>query len=248
MVVDINRINTVCCRMRNLSNRSNALNMPVSAADVTNICEGLLLIAKDIEQEQLVLSNQLMDIKNNLFREVLVNWNTICIYINPFAFGKGIEVLDILLAQNFNRQSDWWQLIHPRIAQVSKKLFLDGSYANAACDAYIEINDRVKRLFRAIKPEEKVPDGDAAMKTVFSANAPLIEFCDRSTDSGSNTQKGFMEMLAGAMSALRNPKAHANITISQDDAMRRLIFASMLMYKIDEAVLYTKIAEPSKTL
>jgi len=188
--------------------------MPVSAADVTNIREGLLLIAKDIEQEQLVLSNQLMDIKNNLFREVSVNWNTICIYINPFAFGQGIKVLDILLAQNFNRQGDWWQLIHPRIAQVSKKLFLDGSYANAACDAYIEINDRVKRLFRTINPGEKVPDGDAAMKTVLSANTPLIEFCDRSADSGANIQKGFMEMLAGAMSALRNPKAHANITIS----------------------------------
>ena len=88
-----------------------------------------------------------------------------------------------------------------------------------------------------------MPDGDAAMKNVFSANTPLIEFCDRSTDSGANTQKGFMEMLAGAMSALRNPKAHANITIDWDDAMRRLIFASMLMYKIDEAVSYSKIAE-----
>ena len=59
-------------------------------------------------------------------------------------------------------------------------------------------------------------------------------------------QKGFMEMLAGAMSALRNPKAHANIPIEQEDAMRRLIFASMLMYKIDEAVLYSKIIEPLK--
>ena len=38
-----------------------------------------------------------------------------------------------------------------------------------------------------------MPDGDAAMKTVFSTNTPLIEFCDRSTDSGANTQKGFME-------------------------------------------------------
>ena len=155
--------------------------------------------------------------------------------------------MDILLAQNFSRQDDWWQLIHPEITRASKKLFLDGSYANAACDAYIEINDRVKRLFQVIKPGEKVPDGDTAMKTVFSANSPLIEFCDRSTDSGANTQKGFMEMLAGAMSALRNPKAHANITIDREDAMHRLIFASMLMYKIDEAVCYSKIVEPPKT-
>ena len=247
MNVDINRINTVCCWMRNLSNQPNILNMPVSTADVTNIREGILIIAKDIEREQPVLSNQLMTIKNGLFREVPVNWNIVHIYINPFVFGRGIEVLDILLAQNSSRQDDWWQLIHPKITQASKKLFLDGSYANAACDAYIEINDRVKRLFQAIKPGEKVPDGDAAMKTVFSANAPLVEFCDRSTDSGANTQKGFMEMLAGAMSALRNPKAHANITIDREDAMRRLIFASMLMYKIDEAVCYSKIVEPPKT-
>lgn len=123
---------------------------------------------------------------------------------------------------------------------------MDGGYANAACDAFIEVNDRVKRLFKSIKPGEKVPDGDIAMKTVFSVNTPLIEFCDRSDGSGANTQKGFMEMLAGAMSALRNPKAHANITIDREDAMRRLIFASMLMYKIDEAVLYSKITETSK--
>ena len=54
-------------------------------------------------------------------------------------------------------------------------------------------------------------------------------------------------MLAGAMSALRNPKAHANIQIGKDDAMRRLILASMLMYKIDEAVKHSKITETSST-
>ena len=247
MNVDINRINTVCCWMRNLSNQPNILNMPVSTADVTNIREGLLIIAKDIEREQPLLSNQLMTIKNKLFREVPASWNTIHIHINPFAFGQGIEVLDILLAQNFNSQDDWCHLIHPRIAQVSKKLYFDGSYANAACDAFIEVNDRVKRLFQVIRPGESLPDGDAAMKRVFSTNNPMIEFCDRSSDSGANTQKGFMEMLAGAMSALRNPKAHANIQIGQEDAMRRLIFASMLMYKIDEAVLYSKIMEPIKS-
>lgn len=247
MNVDINKINTVCCWMRNLSNQPNILNMPVSTSDVTNIREGLLVVAKDIEREQPFLSNQLMTIKNRLFREVPASWNTIHIYINPFAFGQGIEVLDILLAQNFNRQDNWCHLIHPRIAQVSKKLYFDGSYANAACDAFIEINDRVKRLFQVVKPGEDIPDGDAAMKRVFSTKNPLIEFCDRSTDSGANTQKGFMEMLAGAMSALRNPKAHANIQIERDDAMRCLIFASMLMYKIDEAVLYSKIIEPLKS-
>ena len=244
--MDINRINTVCCWMRNLANRPDAVNAPVCNADVTCIREGLLLIAKDIERTKPFLSKQLMCIKDNLFREVRQTLAIAYILINPFAFGQAIEVLDILRTQNFDTEDNWWHLIHPRIEKVSKKLFLDGSYANSACDAYIEINDRVKKLFQVLRPNEKIPDGDAAMKMVFSANTPLVEFCNRSTDSGSNTQKGFMEMLAGAMSALRNPKAHANITINRDDAMRRLMFASMLMYKIDEAVLYSRIIELSE--
>ena len=50
-------------------------------------------------------------------------------------------------------------------------------------------------------------------------------------------------MFAGAMDALRNPKSHQNIIIAKEDAMRRLIFASMLMYKIDELVAHTSTNE-----
>jgi hypothetical protein len=52
-----------------------------------------------------------------------------------------------------------------------------------------------------------------------------------------------MFMLQGAMAALRNPKAHENIALNKDEAFRRLMFASMLMYKIDEGVAYSQIEE-----
>jgi len=95
-----------------------------------------------------------------------------------------------------------------------------------------------------VNPGSKVPDGDTAMTTVFSTNNPLIEFCDRSTETGYNKQKGYMQMLAGAMSALRNPKAHSNSEIlSAEEAYRRLTTASMLMYAIDDALKYSKIKE-----
>ena len=46
------------------------------------------------------------------------------------------------------------------------------------------------------------------------------------------------------MSALRNPKAHTNtIVVTKEECMRRLMFASMLMYKIDEAVEHSGISE-----
>ena len=244
--MDINRIQEVSSCLRNLGNRPNALSTPVSNREVVNIREGLLLIIKDIESEYPVFSKQLIRVKERLFNENYISWNTMVILINPFMIGQAIGILDVLKEQCVSRQTDLWGLIHPEIRRVSEKLYLDGSYANAACDAFIEINGRVKKLFRKLRPDEKVPDGDAAMKTVFSTNTPLIEFCDRSTESGFNIQKGFMEMLAGAMSALRNPKAHANIVIKRDDAMRYLIFASMLMYKIDDAVSYSKIVEASE--
>ncbi len=160
--------------------------------------------------------------------------------VDPFVFG---EVLEILSTLNNIHIFDYWSLVHPKISEVSKSLYLDGYYANAAEDAFIEINSRVKELFKIITQNDKVPDGDTAMTTVFSTNNPLVEFCDNSTETGKNVQKGFMQMLAGAMSALRNPKAHENIKLSADDAMRRLMFASMLMFKIDEAVEYSNIQE-----
>ncbi len=71
-----------------------------------------------------------------------------------------------------------------------KKVFDDGYYVNAAGDAFIEINDRVKKIFKNINPlATKVPDGDTAMTTVFSFNNPLLKVCDISTDSGQNEQK-----------------------------------------------------------
>lgn len=59
---------------------------------------------------------------------------------------------------------------------------------------------------------------------------------DTSTDTGENVQRGFMDMFAGAAAALRNPKAHENDFITAENAARQLMFASMLMYELDEAL------------
>lgn len=63
---------------------------------------------------------------------------------------------------------------------------------------------------------------------------PVIEAADWSTQTGKDIHMGTRFLFAGAMAALRNPKSHENNAIEKDDAMRRLIFASMLMFQIDE--------------
>lgn len=62
----------------------------------------------------------------------------------------------------------------------------------------------------------------------------MVDVADRSTQTGRDIHTGTRFMFAGAMAALRNPKSHENIAIAKDDAMRRLIFASMLMFRLDE--------------
>ena len=169
------------------------------------------------------------------------------ITINPFAVGQLIAYFDYLIGDSSNMQNNEWDCIHPSIIESSQKLFLEENYAESSVNAFIEINARVKKLYKTVcSSATKVPDGVEAMNKVFSENSPIIEVCDRSTETGNNIHNGTRFMLAGAISALRNPKSHSNderATITKEEAMRRLMFASLLMYKIDDAVKHSGIIE-----
>ena len=241
-----NKIGLVSGWLRNIVNRQDAINTPVLSTDVVKIRQVLSDIVHDLSCEHKIICDHISKKMEYLFVYQMAGYVQF-IMINPVVIGQVLECLDLLavLTQN-KRNSSYglWEYIHPRIVGVSKKLYEDGHYSNAAEDAFIEINDRVKKLFKKLNPlENKVPDGDAVMTTVFSVNKPMIQLCDLSTETGINEQKGLMFMLQGAISALRNPKAHSNITISREDSFRRIMFASMLMYKIDEAVSYSQIEE-----
>lgn len=233
-------------RLRQIANTPNVLNMQFTAVDVAGIRENIITIANECNADDPQIARQLLTAKDILFVSNQFGQT----FINPYAIGEILFGLDYLAAKgqapSAEKQTtpDLWSYIHPLIQKSSKKLYLDGHFANTAEDAFIEINDRVKHLFAIIKPGEKVPDGDKVMTTVFSANSPLVEFCDRNTQSGQNKQKGYMEMLSGAISALRNPKAHSNSEVlSAEEAYRRLAAASMLMYAIDDAVKHSGIIE-----
>ena len=232
--------------LKQLANQINTYNFVIPANTVARYRETINQIAKDYEQEEPQISQQLIIAKNYLFMDNQIGQGI----MSPLVLGEIIFGLDYLNEKESVRSdiktsdSNVWSYIHPLIQKSSKKLYLDGHFSEAALNAFIEINDRVKNIFTIVKPGDPIPDGEAAMNTVFSAKSPLVEFCDRSTSSGQNKQKGYMEMLSGAMSALRNHKAHTNTEIlSADEAYRRLATASMLMYAIDDAVNYSGITE-----
>ena len=81
------------------------------------------------------------------------------------------------------------------------------------------------------------------MTTCFSPNKPLLTIQDMDSETGRNIQQGYMEIFAGVMIGIRNPNAHANQSISREDTVRILHLASLLMYKIDQAITVTGIQE-----
>jgi uncharacterized protein (TIGR02391 family) len=126
-----------------------------------------------------------------------------------------------------------WTLIHPVVAAVARERFDAGHYADAAETAFKAVNMRVKQVSRAAGEAEK--DGKALMLSALSVNRPVIPLDDLSTESGKNIQEGYMHIFAGAMQAIRNPKAHEIVTITPERALHFLILASLLMSKLDDA-------------
>lgn len=229
-------LNNLACSIRIPSNI-------IHPYDITKANEYISLVAKDIEAIAPNISEKLIQAKEYLFHYN----NNGTVNPDPVILGKIIAYIDLIIESKIKKRSDEWDCIHPLIIKSSQKLYIDGNYAEAAVNAFIEINARIKKLYKIVVPSETtVPDGVEAMNKVFSEKNPIIEICDRTTETGNNIHNGTRFMLVGAMSALRNPKSHSNdesATVTKEEAMRRLMFASLLMYRIDDAVKHSGIAE-----
>lgn len=125
-----------------------------------------------------------------------------------------------------------WAIMHPDIVELARPRFEAKLYADAVEAAFKEINVRVKDIYVAKTGNEK--DGAGLMLNAFSVQHPVLKLNNLSNQTERDIQDGYMHMFAGAMSAIRNPKAHGNEVISAADALRKIAYASMLMYKLDE--------------
>ena len=76
------------------------------------------------------------------------------------------------------------------------------------------------------------------MNRAFSLKNPIIILDDLSTQTGKDIQIGYMQIFSGAMTGIRNPKAHD--TIKQEDKNRTLeylAFFSLLFRRAEEGKL-----------
>jgi uncharacterized protein (TIGR02391 family) len=118
-----------------------------------------------------------------------------------------------------------WDLLHPIVSKTARTRFETGHYADAVEAALKEVNNIVRRIVR--EKTGKGYDGADLMNRAFSVDNPIIVLDDLGATTGRNIQVGYMQIFAGSMTGIRNPKAHANI---------QMFLASLLLFKIDERV------------
>jgi len=143
---------------------------------------------------------------------------------------RRIEASDI---DNLDSPTQWfWEFVHPRISALARPRFEAGFFGDAVEASFKEVNDAVKRILHGIDGREL--DGAGLMTTVFSPQNPVIRLSALATDSDRNIQQGYMQIFAGSMTGIRNPKAHENLNPSSTKSLHLISLASLLMHKIDE--------------
>ena len=73
------------------------------------------------------------------------------------------------------------------------------------------------------------------MERVFSPSNPVLKFNGLADQSDKDEQKGFMMMFSGAVSGLRNPRAHGFIKVDPERSPEFIAFVSLLAKLLEGA-------------
>lgn len=202
--------------------------------DASDLYAAAQALSALLPKEYMMFKNRLdyRIIPNLRIQQTSLMYGTPSYCLSPIVFGELISTIEYLsnMSENIYHGIDW-SIIHPEVVRVSRERFDAEQYADAVEAAFKMINNSVKRIVKTKVPEEV--DGVQLMQKAFNKDNPLIPLNDLVSRTDKDIQQGYQFMFAGAISGIRNPKAHDVESISIDDAIRKLYFASMLMYKLD---------------
>ena len=125
------------------------------------------------------------------------------------------------------------------LSATCRQLFLDRHYARAVEEAF-------KRLNNAVRAKSGLSnvDGEPLMQQAFTPNNPRLRINRLRTPTDQTEQRGYMNLYAGVMTAIRNPRAHEyTIQDDPDTALELLTFANHLMGRLETA---TRTRRPKK--
>ena len=118
------------------------------------------------------------------------------------------------------------------LKNTSRQLFADGHYANAVENAFKCLNNAVK------EKSGLSADGDGLMTQAFGARSPILKLNSLQSQSDQNEQRGYMQIFAGVMAGIRNPRAHEHEIVDDPEvALEMIIIANHLIRKLENSTL-----------
>lgn len=123
----------------------------------------------------------------------------------------------------------FWSLIHPAVAAEAHSRFEAELYADAVETALKVVAEKVRSRTGLTL------DGADLMHQAFASRKPHLKFEDPIPATQGSLQQGYMELFAGAMMGVRNPKVHGLVKIERERCIHFLFLASLLAFKVDEA-------------
>jgi uncharacterized protein (TIGR02391 family) len=216
-----------------IDNTNATLNMqfPRLSQEIQRVHQWINAIAAGIQTDYPFYADMLPRITNILFQG---NGITPAL-VNPAAFGELVVIVRHIEAEPVVVR--FWSEIHPRIANVSHELYVDGHYSTAAEKAVKEVESRLREKFLELKTGAAVPAKIGDVIGALMSENGAFKFCDTTTTSGRDYRHGIQFLFEGIMAAYRNPAAHANLQYEKREAMEQIMLASQLMYVLDKTQL-----------
>ena len=119
------------------------------------------------------------------------------------------------------------------LRRACRSLFGGGHYAVAVQKACTYIDNMVRQ-----KSGRADKDGADLMRAVFSPKNPILRLNKLATRSDRNEQQGYMEILAGTMTGIRNPRVHEyDLEDTPVEALERLVMANHLIRMLNRAAI-----------
>jgi uncharacterized protein (TIGR02391 family) len=106
----------------------------------------------------------------------------------------------------------------PELRAVVAQLYEDGYYALAVEEGCKFLNNLVKR-----RAKEPTLDGARLMNRALSPDNPVLRLNSLATQSDRDEQLGYMQILAGLMTGVRNPRAHEHSFLDSADGAFELL-------------------------
>ena len=121
-------------------------------------------------------------------------------------------------------------ITNKQLKKVTKKLYKDGHHARSVEEAFKYLDNLVKRKSGINGTGAKL------MQAVFSADHPVLMLNAGESDSELDEQKGYLQIFAGCMTGIRNPRAHeCDWEDNEEHALQLLVFANYLVERVENS-------------